>query len=109
MGADIALNKKVLAANEILKFIRRGKLLSVAHLHGLDAEVVEIVAGPDSPITKQPLYQMDIVKEKIIIGGVRQGGEWETAVGSTHIQPGDQAIAICTSPELKELQRLFLG
>ncbi len=109
MGADIALNKKVLAANEILKFIRRGKLLSVAHLHGLDAEVVEIVAGPGSPITKKPLYQMDIVKDKIIIGGVRQGGEWEIAVGSTHIQPGDQAIAICTSLELKELQRLFLS
>ena len=41
-GSDIALNKKVLAANEILKFIRRGELLSVAHLHGFDAEVVDL-------------------------------------------------------------------
>lgn len=109
MGADIALNKKVLAANEILKFIRRGKLLSVVHLHGLDAEVVEIVAGPGAPITRKPLYQMDILKEKIIIGGVRREDDWETAVGSTHIRPGDRAIAICTSLGLKELQRLFLG
>jgi len=108
MGADIALNKKVLAANEILKFIRRGSLLSVAHLHGLDAEVVEIVAGEGAPITKKPLYQLDIVKEKIIIGGVFQEDEWRTAVGSTHVQPGDRAIAICTSLGLKELQRLFL-
>ncbi len=108
MGADIALNKKVLAANEILRFIRRGKLLSVAHLHGLDAEVVEIVAGPDAPITRKPLNQMDILKDKVIIGGVRQGGGWETAVGRTHIRPGDRAIAICTSLGLKELQRLFL-
>jgi trk system potassium uptake protein TrkA len=108
MGADIALNKKVLAANEILKFIRRGKLLSVAHLHGLDAEVVEIVAGPDAPITRKPLFQLDIMKEKVIIGGVRRDGDWQTAVGSTHIQPGDQAIAVCTSLGLKELQRLFL-
>lgn len=108
MGADIALNKKVLAANEILKFIRRGKLLSVAHLHGLDAEAVEIVAGVDAPITRKPLYQMDILKERIIIGGVRQEGGWETAVGSTHIRPGDRAIAITTSLGLKELQRLFL-
>jgi trk system potassium uptake protein TrkA len=109
MGADIALNKKVLAANEILKFIRRGSLLSVAHLHGLDAEVVEIVAEKGAPITKKPLYQLDIVKEMIIIGGVNQNDTWETAVGSTHVRPGDRAIAICTSSGLKELQRLFLG
>ena len=56
-GSDIALNKKVLAANEILKFIRRGELLSVAHLHGFDAEVVEILAAPDSPITRNPAFQ----------------------------------------------------
>jgi hypothetical protein len=54
MGSDIALNKKILAGNEILKFIRRGELLSVAHLHGFDAEVVELVAAPDSPITRGP-------------------------------------------------------
>ncbi len=59
MGSDIALNKKILAGNEILKFIRRGELLSVAHLHGLDAEVVEIVAAPNSPITRKPLSKMD--------------------------------------------------
>jgi Trk K+ transport system NAD-binding subunit len=60
-GSDIALNKKVLAANEILKFIRRGELLSVAHLHGFDAEVVEILAAPDSPITRIPLSKIDPV------------------------------------------------
>ncbi|MCK4767450.1 MAG: NAD-binding protein, partial [Desulfobacula sp.] len=41
MGSDLALNKKILAGNKILKFIRRGELLSVAHLHGFDAEMVE--------------------------------------------------------------------
>ena len=46
MGSDIALNKKIMAGNEILKFIRRGELLSVAHLHGFDAEVVELIAAP---------------------------------------------------------------
>ncbi len=109
MGADIALNKKVLAANEILKFIRRGELLSVAHLHGFDAEVVEIVAGRNAPITRKPLYQMDVLKEKIIIGGVFQNDEWGIAVGNTHIGTDDRAIAICASSNLKELQRLFLG
>lgn len=109
MGSDIALNKKVLAGNEILKFIRRGKLLSVAHLYGFDAEVVELVAAPDSPITKKPLFKLDGLQGKIIIGGVLRNGEWEIAVGGTHIQSGETVIAVCTSLHLKDLQKLFLG
>lgn len=109
MGADIALNKKVLAGNEILKFIRRGKLLSVAHLYGFDAEVVELVAAPGSPITRKPLYKMDELKDKIIIGGVLRNGEWEIAVGGTQIEPEETVIAVCASPHLKDVQRLFLG
>jgi trk system potassium uptake protein TrkA len=56
-GSDIALNKKVLAANEILKFIRRGELLSVAHLHGFDAEVVEIHSGTGFSHHANPAFQ----------------------------------------------------
>ncbi len=37
LGLDIALNKKSMAANVIMKYIRRSELLSVAHLHGFDA------------------------------------------------------------------------
>jgi trk system potassium uptake protein TrkA len=109
MGADVALDKKVLAANEILKYIRRGKLLSVAHLHGFDAEVVEIVADEGAPITRAPLKKMRDLRGKVVIGGVCDGDAWRIAVGTTHIQPGNRAIAICRSRQLKELQDLFSG
>jgi trk system potassium uptake protein TrkA len=109
IGTDIALNKKILAGNEIVKFIRRGELLSVAHIHGLDTEVVELVAAPDSPITRTPLYGLSSsLHENILIGGVFRNGKWETAVGDTHIQGGEKVIAVCTSLHLKDLQRLFL-
>jgi len=108
MGSDVVLSKKVLAANEILKYIRRGKLLSVAHLHGFEAEVVELMAGKGSPITRKPLFEITGMKNKIIIGGFCRDGEWQTAVGATHIQAGDKVIAVCTSKHLKDLQRLIL-
>lgn len=109
MGADVVLNKKVLSGNEILKFIRRGELLSVAHLHGFDAEVVELVAAPGAPITRKPLFKLDALKEGIIIGGVFRKNEWEIAVGSTHIQAEERVIAVCTSLRLKDVQKLVLG
>ena len=109
MGSDIALNKKILAGNEILKFIRRGELLSVAHLHGFDAEVVEIIANPGSPVTRKPLSKLDpSYYGKIIIGAVFRNGEWQVAVGDTHIKNNESAIVVCTSLHLKDVQKLFL-
>jgi trk system potassium uptake protein TrkA len=110
MGSDIAINKKILAGNEILKFIRRGELLSVAHLHGFDAEVVEIIAAPGSPITRKPLSKLDSsYYGKIMIGGIYRGGEWQIAVGDTHIQKDERVIVVCISQHLRDVQKLFLA
>ena len=109
-GADIALNKKVLAANEILKFIRRGELLSVAHLHGFDAEVVEILAAKNSPITRIPLAKIDpSFYGKILVGSVHRDGRWQIAVGNTRILPDERVIVFCKSMHLKDVHKLFMG
>jgi trk system potassium uptake protein TrkA len=109
-GTDIALNKKVLAANEILKFIRRGELLSVAHLHGFDAEVVEIIAAPNAPITRIPLSKLDpSTYGKILIGSVYRDEQWKIAVGDTRILPEERVIVFCKSLHMKDVQKLFLG
>ncbi|MFC1580351.1 Trk system potassium transporter TrkA [Thermodesulfobacteriota bacterium] len=109
MGSDITLNSKILAGNEIIKFIRRGELLSVAHLHGFDAEVVEIIAAPNSPITKKPLFELDPeFHGKILVGAAFRDGEWQIAVGDTHIQDNEAVIVFCASLHLKDVQKLFL-
>ncbi|KPK23862.1 MAG: portal protein [Desulfobacterales bacterium SG8_35_2] len=108
-GSDIALNKKILAGNEILTFIRRSELLSVSHLHGFDADVVDLLAPPGAPITRKPLAQLhSVIAGKIIIGSVFRDGEWVAAVGDTHIQDGERVIVICGSPHFRELRQLFL-
>jgi len=109
MGSDVVLNKKVLAGNEIIKYIRRGKLLSVAQLYGCDTEVVELVADAGAPITRKPLYDVGGMKEKIIIGAVYRNGAWEIAVGDTHVQSGDKVIGICKSLHVRDLQALLLS
>ena len=109
-GSDIALNKKILASTEILKFIRRGELLSVVPLHGFDAEVVELVAAPNAPITRKPLSKLDpSFYGKILVGGIFRDGKWETAVGDTQILENERAIVFCKSMHLKDVQNLFLG
>ena len=110
IGSDIALNKKVMAANEILKYIRRSEFLSVAHLHGFDTEVVELVAAEKSPITKKPLSKLDkYYQDKLIIGAIFRDSRWLIAVGDTHIQPDEPVIVICSSKALKDVRKLFIS
>ncbi|MCP4340000.1 MAG: Trk system potassium transporter TrkA [Desulfobulbaceae bacterium] len=107
-GSDIVLNKKILAGNEILTYISRSELLSVMHMHGFDAEVVDLVAAPGAPVTRKPLAKLDAsLAGHIIIGSVFHDGAWHTAVGSTHIQEGYRAIVICNSDYLKEVRKMF--
>lgn len=110
IGLDIAISAKISAGNEILKFIRRSELLSVAHLHGVDAEVLEFVASSTSLITRKPLRKLSshFQNNKILIGGTTRNGEWCVGVGDTHVKPGDKVIVVCTSQALNEVRKLFI-
>jgi trk system potassium uptake protein TrkA len=108
IGLDIAINKKVMASNEILKFMRSREFLAVAHLHGFDAEVVEMVAAEKSLIIKKPLFELDsFFHDKLIIGAVFRENKWQIAVGNTHIQAGERVIVICISRDLKDVRKIF--
>ncbi len=107
MGADIVLNAKSFAGNEILRYLRRGELLSVAQLHGCDAEVLEFVTEPDAPITRGPLAQVEGITDKVIIGAACHEGHWQIAVGSTEVRPGDRVVGICKPDHVPALQALF--
>ena len=109
-GSDIAINKKILSGNDIFTFIRRSEMLSVSHMHGFDAEVVDLIAAPKSTITKKTLAKLDSkLSEHIIVGSVFRDGKWETAVGGTQVNAGDRAIVICDTLALKDVQELFLS
>ena len=107
-GSDIVLNKKTLASNEILTFIRQSEVISVMHMHGFDAEVVDLLAAPGSPVTRKPLDRLfSNLSGHIIIGSIFRDGVWSTAIGSTHIREGDRALVFCNADYLKEVRKLF--
>lgn len=111
MGADIVLNRKVLAGNRILSYILREAQMSVTRLYGVDAEVVELVAAPGSRITRHSLATVPGRRDfhgKMIIGGVFHDGRWQTAVGETQIEEGDKIIAVCRPDTLPDLESLVL-
>ena len=111
MGADVVLNRKVLAGDRILTYLLGESMPSVARLFGADAEVVELVAAPKARITRHSLATVPGAREfrgQMIIGCVFHDGEWSTATGSTRIEAGDRLIAVCRPEYLPDLERLVL-
>ena len=106
IGLDSLINKKLIAANNISRFIRKGNVVALASLEGIDADVLEYVAQPNSPITKKPIQDLDLPKEAII-GGIVKGEKSFIAVGNTEIAPGDKVVVFSLPGGMKKIEKFF--
>lgn len=52
IGIDAFISKQSLVVSGILKFIRQGEVVSIASIPGVEAEIIELIAQPESKITK---------------------------------------------------------
>ena len=98
----VALNPTEIAASNILKVIRGGKVVSVSLLLGGQAEVTEIIAGKDLPILGKPLSKVGIPKG-VIIGAIVHKGKVIIPNGDTVIQENDRMIIFCVSENIGSL------
>ncbi len=106
IGLDSLINKKLLAANNISRFIRKGEIISLTTLEGIDAEVLEYIAQPNSPITKKAIKDLDFPREAII-GGIIRGDESLIAVGDTKIRADDKVVIFLLPGAIKKIEKLF--
>jgi trk system potassium uptake protein TrkA len=106
IGLDSLINKKLIAANNISRYIKRGELLSYASLEGIDAEVMEFKAISGSDVTKDKIKDVDFPKGAIV-GGLVRGEESIIATGETQIKPGDSVVVICLPDTVSAVEELF--
>jgi trk system potassium uptake protein TrkA len=91
IGLDAGVSTKLAVSREVMRFLRGKHVLSVATVYGLDAEILEMQARRNAPITRSPLHELKLPRG-MIIGAVMRGKEVEVATGFTHIEAGDRAI-----------------
>ena len=106
IGLDAVINKKVAASNEIHRYVRKGKVISVTELRGIKAEVIELQAGNHSKITKKSLNKLRL-PDGCVIGGVLHDGKVEIATGITQIDTGDRVMVFCLPEAVDKITQLF--
>ncbi|MEE9430676.1 MAG: Trk system potassium transporter TrkA [Melioribacteraceae bacterium] len=106
IGLDSLINKKLIAANNISKFVRKGNVLSTVSLLGIDAEVFEYVAQPNSDITKKLVKDLKF-PQNAIIGGYIRNDEGYITVGDTQIQANDKVVVFTLPGTVYHVDKFF--
>ncbi len=106
VGMDAAVSKELIAVNAIQQYIRQKNIAFFAQLPGLDAEIIEFVAGSRSKITRQPLMKTDFPKNAIIAAVLKDDG-LEIPTGVTRIEPGDKVVVFSLPNAVKNVEIFF--
>lgn len=106
IGLDAAVSKKLAVSREIMRYLRGKHVLSVATIHGLDAEILEIEAKRGSWVSSKPLKDLRL-PGGTLIGAVLHDGEVDVAIGETQILAGDRAIVFAASNLVPEIEGKF--
>jgi trk system potassium uptake protein TrkA len=106
IGVDTMINKKLIAANFIFRYIRRGEVLSIASVHGVDAEILEFEVKEKSKIAEKRLRQLSF-PHNAIIGGVIRNGRGYTAMGDFQFMPKDRVVVLSMPESIHQVETFF--
>lgn len=106
VGVDTMINKKLIAANFIFRYIRQGEVLDLTSLHGVDAEILEFEVTESSKIINRELKDIEFPKSAIV-GGVIRKGQGHTIKGEFTFKPKDRVVVLSKPECISKVERLF--
>ena len=106
IGVDTIINKKLIAANNIFRYVRKGNIEAITSLHGVNAEVIEFSINKSNRLTKFPLKSLHF-PEKAVIGGVIRGEESIIPDGEFQLNIDDKVIVFALPEAISKVESLF--
>ncbi len=106
IGIDTIINKKLITASYIVQFTMGAEVTSIKCLSGIDAEVMEFVAKPNSPVTKKIISKLKI-PSGAIIGGIVRGNKSYIAIGDFQILENDKVVIFTLPEATHKIGKLF--
>src|SRR5690606_38899213 len=73
IGIDTLINKKLLAANNIFRYVRRGEVVALTRLNNVNAEILEFRVKRTSSVNGKTIRDLDFPESATIEGVVREG------------------------------------
>jgi trk system potassium uptake protein TrkA len=106
VGIDASVSPRISAVNAILRHVRRGRVMTIASLTGIDAEAIEYEVQEHSPIAHKALRDVHFPKQGVI-GTILRGDEIILPRGQDILLPGDDVIVFAMPEAIPEVEKLF--
>lgn len=106
VGISAFINKKLLAADNIIRYIRKGDIVDVAGLSDVNAEVMEFKIDEFSPVVNKTLKEIKLPKESIV-GGIVRKNEGLIPTGDFKILSGDRIVVLVKPEAISKIGKYF--
>jgi trk system potassium uptake protein TrkA len=106
VGIDASISPRISAVNAILRRVRRGRVMTVASLSGIEAEAIEFEVGADSKIAGKTLRDAHFPKRGVV-GTIIRGEEIILPRGEDALLPGDDVIVFAMPDAIPQVEELF--
>jgi trk system potassium uptake protein TrkA len=105
LGVDMTISPRMLAAEAILRFVRKGEVIDVALLES-GAEMIELRVPEGCRVAGRPLSEVGF-PEGAIVGALLRDGDVVIPTGEEVLRPGDDAVVFTVEEAVDEVERLF--
>jgi trk system potassium uptake protein TrkA len=106
IGIDTVVSTRLSAVRAILRYIRKGRIISAVPLKGEHAEAIEAEALDTSDIVNIPLSKVKFPKGALV-GAIVRGEEIIIPRGDSIIRPKDRLIILALQKVVPKLEKLL--
>lgn len=106
LGIDATLSPRLTVAQQVLRYVRAGDVVSVTPVLDGRAEFVEFVASDQSRIAGKALHEAEFPRGAIVCAVLRPDGAFVPR-GDDRIQSGDQVMVFLREETRAGVERLF--
>ncbi|MCD6547920.1 MAG: Trk system potassium transporter TrkA [Thermodesulfobacterium sp.] len=106
LGVQSVLSPRLLTASIILRYLRKGDVLSLTAVAENKVEIMEVLGSYKSSIVNKALKDIKFPKNAVI-GAIVRGGEIIIPKGEDIIKEGDKLVIFALKDSIKDVEKLL--
>lgn len=108
VGIDRAISPRLLTAGAIMRFLRRGRIVSITLIGDAKAQMTELIVPVNYKYAGDRLKDVK-VPQGVIVGAISRGNQVIIPRGDDTILPGDRVIVFSLPQAVRKVEQFFGG
>ncbi len=107
IGVDTLINKKLIAANNIFRYVRKGRVEAIASFHGVNAEIIEFEIHKNSKVVNKSISKLRLPPKSSIVAGIIRDGKGIIPQNGFILNEEDKIVVLALPKAIKKVENVF--